>query len=119
MRVIGINANLSVPDIAVARDFYTDYLGLSVEEFNLGWVARYRSPTGEASLQLATRDATAPHDSVISVQVGAGVDEAYAEAKRRGYEIVHPLTEEAWGLRRFFVRAPDGNVVNIVSHADE
>jgi catechol 2,3-dioxygenase-like lactoylglutathione lyase family enzyme len=110
MRVTGINANLPVADIAAARAFYTDYLGLSVEEFNLGWVARYRSPTGEASVQLVTRDATAPHDSVISVHVGSGVDEAYSEAQRRGYGIVHPLTEEAWGVRRFFVRDPDGNL---------
>jgi catechol 2,3-dioxygenase-like lactoylglutathione lyase family enzyme len=119
MRVSGINANLPVADIAAARDFYTDYLGLSVEEFNLGWVARYSSPGGEASVQLVTGDATAPHDSVISVHVGDGVDEAYEEAKRRGYEIVHPLTEEAWGPRRFFVRDPDGNVINVVSHSDE
>ena len=119
MRVSGIHANLPVADIPAARDFYTDYLGLSVEEFNLGWVARYSSPTGGASVQLVTHDATAPVDSVISVRVGDGVDEAYAEAQRRGYEIVHPLTEEAWGLRRFWVRAPDGNVINVVSHSDE
>jgi catechol 2,3-dioxygenase-like lactoylglutathione lyase family enzyme len=119
MRVTGINANLAVPDIAAARDFYTDYLGLSVEEFNMGWVARYRSPSGQASVQLVTRDATAPYDSVISVHVGESVDEAFADAKRRGYEIVHPLTEEAWGVRRFLVRAPDGNVINMVSHSDE
>jgi catechol 2,3-dioxygenase-like lactoylglutathione lyase family enzyme len=119
MRVTGIVANLPAADIAAARDFYTDYLGLSDEGFNLGWVARYRSPSGEATVQLVTRDATAPHDSVISVHVGSGVDEAYAEAKRRGYEIVHPLTEEAWGVRRFFVLAPDGNVINMVNHSDE
>jgi uncharacterized glyoxalase superfamily protein PhnB len=53
------------------------------------------------------------------VHVGNDVDEAYAEAQRRGYEIVHPLTYEPWGVRRFFVRAPDGNVINIVSHRDE
>jgi predicted enzyme related to lactoylglutathione lyase len=119
MRVTGIHANLPVADIATARDFYTDYLGLSVEEFNMGWVARFSSPGGEASIQLVTGDATAPVDSVISVHVGEGVDEAYAEAQRRGYEIVHPLTEGAWGLRRFFVRAPDGNVINMVSHSDD
>ena len=119
MRVTGIVANLPVADIAAARDFYTDYLGLSVQGFNLGWVANYRSPSGKATIQLVTRDATAPHDSVISVHVGARVDEAYAEAKRRGYEIVHPLTDEAWGVRRFFARAPDGNVINMVSHSDE
>jgi catechol 2,3-dioxygenase-like lactoylglutathione lyase family enzyme len=119
MRVTSITANLPVADIAAARDFYTDYLGLSVEGFNLGWVARYRSPDGEASVQLVTHDATAPEDSAISVHVGSDVDEAYAEAKRRGYEIVHPLTEEAWGVRRFFVRAPGGNVINMVSHIDQ
>jgi catechol 2,3-dioxygenase-like lactoylglutathione lyase family enzyme len=119
MRVTGIHANLPVADIAAARDFYTEYLGLSVEEFNMGWVARYTSPGGEASIQLVTRDATAPEDSAISVHVGDDIDEAYEEAKRRGYEIVYPLTEEAWGLRRFFVRAPDGTVLNMVSHRDE
>ena len=119
MRVTGIVANLPVADIAAAREFYTDYLGLSTEGFNLGWVARYSSPDGAAVVQLVTGDATAPHDSVISVHVGAAVDEAYAEAQRRGYEIVHPLTEEPWGVRRFFVRDPDGNVINVVSHSDD
>jgi catechol 2,3-dioxygenase-like lactoylglutathione lyase family enzyme len=118
MRVTGVVANLPVAEVTAARDFYTDYLGFSIEGFNLGWVAQYRSPDGGASVQLVSRDATAAEDSVISVHVGADVDDAYAEAKRRGYEIVHPLTEEAWGVRRFFVRAPDGNVINVVSHSD-
>ncbi|MBO0708679.1 MAG: VOC family protein [Candidatus Dormibacteraeota bacterium] len=119
MRPTGITANLSVPDISQARDFYVEYLGLSVEQMNLGWVARYQSPDGRAVVQLVSGDATAPHDSVISVHVGDQVEAAYEEAKRRGFEIVHPLTTEPWGVRRFFVRAPDGNVVNIVSHRDE
>jgi predicted enzyme related to lactoylglutathione lyase len=119
MRVTGITANLPVADIATASEFYREYLGLSVEAMNLGWVARYASADGRASLQLVSGDASAPRDSVISVHVGADVDEAYAEARRRGYEIVHPLTDEPWGVRRFFVRAPDGNIINIVSHSDQ
>jgi predicted enzyme related to lactoylglutathione lyase len=115
-----VTANLSVPDIGEARTFYADYLGLSDEGLtSMGWVARFQSPDGRAVVQLVTRDATAPHDSVISVSVGDGVEEAYAEAKRRGFEIVHPLTTEPWGMRRFFVRAPDGNVININSHKDD
>ena len=47
-----------------------------------------------------TRDATSPQDSVLSVHVGNDVEEAYAEAQRRGYEIVHPLTTEPWGVRQ-------------------
>jgi predicted enzyme related to lactoylglutathione lyase len=119
MRVTGVTPNLPVADIEAARRFYTEFLGLGVEEMNLGWVARYRTDDGRASLQLVTHDASSPVDSVLSVHVGDGVEEAYAEAQRRGYEIVHPLTTEPWGVRRFFVRDPDGNVINIVSHRDE
>jgi catechol 2,3-dioxygenase-like lactoylglutathione lyase family enzyme len=117
MRATGITANLRVADIDVARGFYTDYLGLSTEGFNMGWVARYTSPETRAHVQLVTRDATAAEDSVISVHTD-DVEGAYEEAQRLGYEIVHPITTEPWGVRRFFVRAPDGNVINIVNHRD-
>jgi predicted enzyme related to lactoylglutathione lyase len=119
MRVTGVTANLPVSDIATARAFYVDYLGLGVEEMDLGWVARYRTADGRATVQLVTHDATSAADSVLSVHVGDDVEEAYAEAQRRGYEIVHPLTVEPWGVQRFMVRDPDGNVINVVSHRDE
>jgi predicted enzyme related to lactoylglutathione lyase len=117
MRVTRITANLPVPDIESAKDFYTDFLGLSTEEFNLGWVARYTSPDTGAHVQLLTHDTAAPEDPAISVHV-EDVDAAYQEAHESGYEIVHPLSTEPWGVRRFLVRAPDGNVLNIVQHRD-
>ncbi len=117
MRAIRIMANLRVPDVDAAKNFYTDYLGLSIEEFNMGWVARYTSADTGANVQLVTGDATAPEDSVISVQTD-DVDGAYEEARELGYQIVHPITTEPWGVRRFFVRAPDGNVINVARHHD-
>ena len=88
MHPTGITANLSVADLAEARDFYVGFLGLSAEGFNLGWVVNLHSPDGRAVVQLVTRDA--PVDSVISVHVGDEVEAAYEEAQRRGFEIVHP-----------------------------
>jgi catechol 2,3-dioxygenase-like lactoylglutathione lyase family enzyme len=117
VRATSIIANLRVADVEATKNFYTDYLGLSTEEFNMGWVARYASPDTRANVQLVTRDATAPEDSVISVHTD-DVEGAYEEAQQLGYEIVHPITTEPWGVRRFFVRAPDGNVINIVNHRD-
>ena len=117
MRATRITPNLHVADVDATKGFYTDYLGLSNEEFNMGWVARYTSPDTGAHVQLVTRDATSPEDSVMSVHTD-DVDGAYEEAQRLGYEIVHPITTEAWGVRRFLVRAPDGNVINIVLHRD-
>ena len=118
MHVTAVIADLTVADIGDARDFYRDYLGLNGDGFDLGWVASFQSPDGKVRVQLVTKDATAPENPAISVAVGDSVDEAYAEAQRRGYEIVHPLTQEPWGIRRFFVRSPDGTVVNVTSHRD-
>jgi uncharacterized glyoxalase superfamily protein PhnB len=44
------------------------------------------------------------------------VDAVYAAMLERGAEIVHSLRDEEWGVRRFFVRDPNGRVVNVVSH---
>ena len=117
MRAKRITANLRVADIDATKSFYTGFLGLATEEFHMGWVARYTSPDGRANVQLVTGDASAAEDSVISVHTD-DVEAAYEEARRLGYEIVHPLTTEPWGVHRFFVRAPDGNVINIVGHPD-
>jgi len=119
MHPTGVTANLPATDISEVRAFFMDYLGLSVEEMNLGWVARFSTPDGRASVQVVTRDQSAPVDSQLSVHVGDDVEAAYEEAQRRGYEIVHPLTTEPWGVRRFFVRAPNGTVINSVSHSDD
>jgi uncharacterized glyoxalase superfamily protein PhnB len=105
--------NLTVADAGAGHDFYEGFLGLT-QEFDLGWVTSFRSPTG-ATVHLVSSDPTAPEPSALSVLV-SDVEAAYAEAQRRGYEIVHPLTREAWGVHRFFVRDPQGVVVNVVGH---
>lgn len=117
MRATNIMTNLHVADVEAAKGFYTGYLGLSTEEFNLGWAARYVSPETGAMLQLVSADATASEDAVISVLTD-DIEGAYSQAKQLGYEIVHPLTTEPWGHRRFLVRAPDGNVINVGYHSD-
>lgn len=111
-----IIADLPVADLAAAKAFYSDYLGLE-PSFDLGWVTRLVSPETGACIQLLTADATAPTDPAVSVLVD-DVDEAYRRALAAGYEIVHPMTTEPWGVRRFFVRAPDGTVLNMVHHPE-
>jgi uncharacterized glyoxalase superfamily protein PhnB len=117
MMIHRIIPNLKVRDPGGGHDFYVDFLGLE-KQFDLGWVASFRSPQNRSiQVSLVSGDASAPEDSAISVAVD-DVDAAYAEARQRGYEIVHPLTEEPWGPRRFFVRDPNGVVVNVIGHPD-
>ena len=117
MKVHSIIPDIPVTDIDAARGFYQDFLGLGNEEFNLGWVARFTSAETGAHVQVVTEDATGPEVPMISLKVD-DIDAAYAEAQASGFDIVHPLTTEDWGVTRFFVRDPDGNVVNITAHRE-
>lgn len=44
--------------------------------------------------------------------------EVYERACAAGAEIVYPITDEEWGLRRFFVRDPNGAVINVTEHRE-
>jgi uncharacterized glyoxalase superfamily protein PhnB len=108
-----------VPDIQSdalpeSRDFYR-LLGFE-EVMNLGWVMTMASPSNPAAqVILMSHDESAPVTPDMSVEV-ADVDAAYTVIRDSGAEIVHPLTDEAWGVRRFFVRDPNGRVVNVLAH---
>ena len=103
-------------DLSASRDFYVDLLGLEVvmEDPVLG----LRSPdTPAAQVLIPPRGMEEPQPR-FGVDVGdpAAVDSAHSEALRRGLRVVYPLTDEPWGVRRFFVEDPSGTVVNVLAH---
>jgi catechol 2,3-dioxygenase-like lactoylglutathione lyase family enzyme len=51
----------------------------------------------------------------ISVEVD-DVDAAHRDALARGLEVVRPIGDEPWGIRRFVVRDPSGATINVASH---
>ena len=107
--------DFEVADPAASREFFVDVLGFEVG-MDMGWITSFVSPDNPtAQVNLLTRDASAPVVPQLSVEVG-DVDGTHAEAVLRGLEIVHPLTDEPWGVRRFFVREPNGIIVNVMSH---
>lgn len=109
-----------MPDIrstalAESRDFY-GLLGFE-EVMNLGWVMTLASSSNPtAQVTFMSEDETAPVVPDMSVEVD-DVDTVYEAVRASGAEIVHALQDEEWGVRRFFVRDPNGRVVNVLSHA--
>ncbi|SFD78658.1 Glyoxalase-like domain-containing protein [Actinopolyspora alba] len=109
----------AMPDIrsetmAESREFY-GLMGFE-EVMNLGWVMTLASPSNPtAQVTFMTHDETATVVPDMSVEVD-DVDAVHARMVDNGAEIVHPLRDEDWGVRRFFVRDPNGRVVNVVSH---
>ncbi|WP_392543581.1 VOC family protein [Oryzobacter telluris] len=106
---------LSVPDVPRAVSVFRDVLGLEVV-MDLGWVATLGSVEGP-QISVMHEDATAACNPDLSLDV-EDVDLAHERALDLGLEIVHPLTDEPWGVRRFFLRDSGGNVVNVLSHSD-
>ena len=104
---------LTVPDVEAAVREYADLLGLDVL-MNLGWVATLGTG-GAAQFSVMDTDQSAPCNPDISLDV-ADVDQAYQRALDTGAEVVHPLQDEDWGVRRFFLRTSSGHVVNVLSH---
>ncbi|MEU6483491.1 VOC family protein [Streptomyces sp. NPDC046887] len=100
-----------------AEDNRVFYGLLGFEEvMNHGWIMTLAPPGAPtAQISFMTADQAAPVTPDLSVEVD-DVDTAYATVRASGAEIVYPLTDEEWGVRRFFVRDPGGRVVNVLSH---
>lgn len=118
MRVTRIVPYADGHDIASSREFYVGVLGLEVgmEEpvLDLGSPV---NPTAQIVIPPPGMDDPQPR---FGVDVGdaEAVDVAHAEALRRGLSVVYPLTDEPWGIRRFFVEDPGGTLVSILAHID-
>ena len=116
----GMGIRRVVPDFqaddpGASAGFYTEVLGLDVA-MDLGWIVTLVAPDNPAAqITLLREDATASVQPDASIEVD-DVDAVYDAAQRAGYEIVHPLTDEPWGVRRFFVRDPNGKVLNVLTH---
>ncbi len=102
-------------DLAQSRAFYGEFLGFEVG-MDMGWIVNFVSPDNPAAqIIVMTKDHTADVSPDLTIEVD-DVDRLHRQALELGHEIVHPLTDEPWGVRRFFVRDPDGKVVNVMSH---
>ena len=113
-----VNISRVVPNIkserpAETRDFFVHLLGFEVA-MDMEWVVTLASPTNPSAQVtiIGNDDMAAPG---ISVEV-ADVDAVHATAVEQGFEIVYPLRDEEWGVRRFMLREPNGTVVNVLSH---
>lgn len=117
MGIRRIVPNLEVADPTKAKAFYGDLLGLKLV-MDHGWIMTFASSEKMApQVSFMSEGGSGTPVPQISIEVD-DVDAVYARVTSAGYEIVHDLTDEPWGVRRFFARDPFGTIVNILSHDD-
>lgn len=110
-----IVANIKTEDLSKADLFYQDILGMKIL-MDHGWIKTFGNEQ-EAKVQVsfAAQGGNNTEVPLLSIEVD-NVDELCEKMKLAGFEIVYGITNEDWGVRRFFVKDPFGNLINILQH---
>jgi catechol 2,3-dioxygenase-like lactoylglutathione lyase family enzyme len=115
MTVRRIIANIATSNIAAAKRFYQDVLGLDLM-MDHGWIATYGSPEKmDVQISFAEQGGSGTPVPDLSIEVD-DVEAALEGMKKAGFVIDYGPVDEPWGVRRFYVRDPFGRLVNILSH---
>ncbi|MET8906825.1 VOC family protein [Micromonospora sp. NPDC004551] len=114
MAVRRITPNILSADFEASGRFYRDLIGLGGGD-GLDWIRFFGGEVREVQLSVMKLDVKAGIHADVSIEVD-DLDDVYARCVEAGADIAYPLTDEPWGLRRFFVRDPDGTVVNVTQH---
>lgn len=115
MKVLRIVANIGSSDIARAKSFYQDILGLDLL-MDHGWIATYGSAQPmSVQLSIASEGGSGTAVPDLSIEVD-DVDHAFKAMRGAGFPIDYGPADEPWGVRRFYVRDPFGKLVNILGH---
>lgn len=116
------SAIVAVSDIASARDFYRDVLGLQLAREEMEDVLVFR--TGDTSLVVYVSDAAGTNRANAVVwDVGDEIDEITADLKRKGVTFEHyrgmPDVQldgdihVSGSMRMVWFKDPDGNILHL------
>jgi len=112
-RVIGYAGG---EDLNASRSFYTEVLGFDVAMADP--VLGLTSPANRTAQVLIPPVGFEDSQPRFGIDLGdpQAVTAAHAAAHQRGLRVVYPLTDEPWGVRRFFVEDPGGTIINVLAH---
>jgi catechol 2,3-dioxygenase-like lactoylglutathione lyase family enzyme len=106
---------VTVGDLAVARDFWTEVIGLNVLVEDEDYV---RVGSGDGFSMGIERAADGERPAVEVVVRVADVDATYRRLQAAGIECEASPRDMPWGARHIWLRDPDGRAISIYSSAD-
>jgi uncharacterized glyoxalase superfamily protein PhnB len=129
MHVRDLYPLITTPALFDARDFYTRHFGFNVL-FEASWFV-YLSGPADGDTRGATLAFMHPeHPSnppgpeafdgrgmILTIEV-SDAEKLFGKLSKEGAPIVHPLTDEEWGQRRFMTRDPAGVLVDVVQQIE-
>ena len=119
MKCRRITPDLNSNKIEESKKFYSNFVGLKLA-MDMGWIMTFISesnPTAQINLLRSDKRDIDNSNVMISIE-SSDVDALYKKALDQNIEIIYPLKVEDWGVKRFFVKDPNGVTVNIMCHID-
>ena len=115
MQVKRIVANVATANPDRARAFYRDLLGLELA-MDHGWIQTYTADTDmTVQISVAAEGGSGTPVPDLSIEVD-DLDAALEKIRTAGIALEYGPATEPWGVRRFYVRDPLGQLVNILQH---
>lgn len=117
MKFRRITPDITSNKIEESKKFYADFIGLKMA-MDMGWILTFISESNQTAQinLLRSNDLHIDNSNVaISIEV-SDVEALYKKALSENRVIDYPLTVEKWGVKRFFVKDPNGVTVNIMCH---
>lgn len=115
MTVRRIVANIACVRPEDAKAFYGDILGLEVV-MDHGWIRTFASDAqARVQVSFASEGGSGTPVPDLSIEVD-DLDDVLDRLSTAGLPVEYGPAVEPWGVRRFFVRDPFGQLVNILVH---
>ena len=109
--------NIYSNNLEMSKDFYLGFLEMDLV-MDLGWVLTFASkqkPTAQINVFKNEGTENPDNSSVfLSIEV-SDVDKMHERAENMNCDIIYKLTDESWGVRRFFVKDPNGVTINLLA----
>ena len=116
MTVKRIVPDFAAADPAAIAGFYQDLFDLQLV-MDQGWIVTLASSaSARPQISFASEGGSGTLVPDLSIEVD-DVDHVYRRALEAKAEIVYDITDEPWGVRRFFLRDPLGKLINVLSHS--
>lgn len=110
--------NIYSNDLEKSKSFYGSFLNMNIV-MDHGWVITFASsknPLAQVNILDNQGKPVLNNERIfLSVEV-SDVNKMYKRAIDANIEILYPITDEAWGVRRFFVKDPNGATINLIAH---
>lgn len=115
MAVKRIVFDIATSSVDEVKQFYIDLFELNVA-MDQGWIATLISgEVAQVQVSIASEGGSGTPVPDASIEVD-DVEATYARAKSMSVAIEYELTDEPWGVRRFFLRDPAGKLINVLMH---